>query len=60
MDRLTSRKFILAMLVVILTAGLCAAKLISEGVYSTVIIAVVGGYLAANVTQKATDKQGAP
>ena len=56
MTALTSRKFILSMVAVLATAILCAVGIVSESVYSTVVIAVVGGYLAANVTQRATEK----
>ncbi len=60
MNALTSRKFILSLVSVLATAILCAAGIVSESIYSTVIIAVVGGYLAANVTQKATEKGPTP
>ena len=59
MTHLTSRKFILAVLTLAATVFLCAAGHIHEGVYSAVVIATVGAYLAANVTQKATAKEGA-
>lgn len=52
MNRLTSRKFILAMLTLASTSVLCWFGHIHEGVYSAVVIATVGTYLAANVAQK--------
>lgn len=55
-SKLTSRKFILALTTVLSVTWLVAAKHIADGVYSAVVIATVGGYFAANVTQKATDK----
>lgn len=55
MNRLTSRKFIVAVLSLASATGLCAFGLIHEGVYSVVMTASVGAYLAANVTQKATE-----
>ncbi len=53
---LTSRKFILALLSLISCSILCWYGRIAEGVYSAVVIATVGAYLAANVTQKAQEK----
>ena len=60
MTRLTSRKFILAVLTLAATVYLCAAGHIHEGVYSAVVIATVGAYIAGNVAQKATAKEAAP
>ena len=56
MNRLTSRKFILAVLSVASATWLCWGGYILEGVYSAVMLGTVGAYLAANVTQKATEK----
>lgn len=53
-SRLTSRKFILAVLSLLSVSVLCWFKRIDAGVYATVVVATVGAYLAANVTQKAT------
>lgn len=53
---MTSRKFILALLSLLSATLLCAFDKIADGVYSAVVIATVGAYLAANVTQKATAK----
>lgn len=52
MSHLTSRKFILSVLTLISATGLVWAGHISDGVYSAVVIACVGAYLAANVIQK--------
>lgn len=52
MNHLTSRKFILAMLTLLSASLLCWFGHIFEGVYSAVVIATVGAYLAANVVQK--------
>ena len=60
MSRLTSRKFIVTVLAMLSASVLCALGHIHEGVYSTVMVASVGAYLAANVTQKATAKEPAP
>lgn len=49
---MTSRKFILAVLVVLAASALVYLSKIGDGVYSTIIVAVVGGYFAANVLQK--------
>jgi len=46
------RKFFIALTSVLSASLLVAMQCISDGVYSTVMLAVVGGYLAANVTQK--------
>jgi hypothetical protein len=51
-NRLTSRKFILSMLTLASATWLCYAHHIADGVYSAVVIATVGSYLAANVAQK--------
>lgn len=59
MSRLTSRKFIVTVLSLLSATALCALGHIHEGVYSTVMVASVGAYLAANVTQKATSKEPA-
>lgn len=56
MTRFASRKFMLAFAALISAHVLCAFGHISDGVYSAVILGCVGGYLAANVTQKATAK----
>lgn len=53
-DRFKSRKFILALLSLASATALCYTGHIADGVYSAVVIATVGAYLAANVTQKAT------
>jgi hypothetical protein len=52
-DRLTSRKFAIAVLVVLCATGLCAFSKIDGTVYGAIVCAVVAAYLAANVTQKA-------
>ena len=57
MSRLLSRKFLLALSALVSATALCALGHIHEGVYSTVMVASVGAYLAANVTQKATSKE---
>lgn len=57
MKHLASRKFLLALATVASATWLVAAGHIADGVYSAVVIAAVGGYLAANVTQKATAKE---
>jgi hypothetical protein len=50
-DKLTSRKFIFALLVIILNCVLVYLGKISDGVYSTVMLATVAAYLAAHVIQ---------
>lgn len=51
---LKSRKFIMAMSTLFITSFLVWTGKIDDGVYSAVIIAVVGAYFAANVYQKST------
>lgn len=60
MSRFASRKFILALLTLCITAWLCAAGHIHEGVYSAIVIATVGAYIAGNVGQKVFTKGEAP
>lgn len=57
MTQFKSRKFILAMVSVLSATWLVHTGHIADGVYSAVVIAVVGGYLTANVVQKATAKE---
>ncbi len=57
MKHIASRKFILALFAVASATWLVAAGHIADGVYSAVTIATIGGYFAANVTQKATVKE---
>ena len=59
MTRYASRKFVVAMSAIASASWLVYRGHIADGVYSAVVIATVGGYLAANVTQKATAKEGA-
>lgn len=56
MDRLVSRKFILAMLAQAANVALCWAGHIDAGVFATVTALTVGGYITGNVVQKATEK----
>ena len=58
MTRYASRKFIVAMAAIASASWLVYTGHIADGVYSAVVIAAVTGYLAANVTQKATAKEG--
>jgi hypothetical protein len=49
--RLSSRKFILAVLSLMASTGLCWFGH-ADGVYATVLTATVGAYMASNVIQK--------
>ena len=52
MNRYSSRKFILAVGVLLISAYLVYGKHISGGTYSAVVIAGIGAYIAGNVAQK--------
>lgn len=51
-EKLGGRKFILSVLTLASTTALVWNKHISDGVFSAVIIATVGAYIAGNVAQK--------
>lgn len=51
MNRLTSRKFILALLTLLSASVLTWFGHIHGGVYSAVVIATVAAYITGNVTQ---------
>lgn len=50
--RYASRKFLLALLALLSATGLVYFGKIADGVYSAVVIATVGAYIAGNVAQK--------
>jgi hypothetical protein len=56
MSRYASRKFLLALLVLISASLLVWFHHIADGVYSAVVIADLTAYLASNVAQKAVAK----
>lgn len=56
MSRYASRKFLLASASLASASVLVCFGHIADGVYSAVVIATVGAYIAGNVTQKATAK----
>ena len=53
LQRFGGRKFLAAMASCASATALCWLGHIADGVYSAVMIATVGAYLAANVAQKA-------
>lgn len=56
MARIGGRKFVVALGSLASATLLCWHGHIADGVYSAVMIATVGAYLAANVSQKAVTK----
>lgn len=56
MNRYASRKFLLAAATLASASALVAAGAIADGVYSAVVIATVGAYIAGNVAQKAVQR----
>lgn len=52
-DRLTSRKFILAVLALLSLSALCWLGKVDGAQYIAGLLGTVGAYLTANVTQKA-------
>jgi len=50
------RKFLASVLSIVSATALCWTGHIADGVYSAVMIATVGAYIAGNVAQKATAK----
>ena len=58
MNRYASRKFILALLSLGSATLLVSMGAIADGVYSAVVIATVGAYIAGNVAQKAMAPRG--
>ncbi len=57
--RYTSRKFLLCLLTLTSATALVWLGKIADGVFSAVVIATVGAYLAANVAQKHVSQAGA-
>lgn len=55
-NRYASRKFILALLALIALAALCWFRLIDGSQFITGLVATVGAYMTANVSQKAVTK----
>lgn len=57
---LTSRKFIMTVFALLSANLLVWLGHISDGVYSAVVIATVGAYIAGNVAQKSLEKGPPP
>jgi hypothetical protein len=56
LNRIGGRKFIVALASIASASLLVWLGRIDAGVYSVVMVATAGAYMAANVTQKATTK----
>lgn len=56
-SKFTSRKFLLALLAFLTFTGLLLAGKLDQGAYLTLAMFALGGYLGANVIQKATSKE---
>ena len=56
MTRYGSRKFLLSCASLLSATGLVLAGSISDGVFSAVVIATVGAYIAGNVAQKRVEQ----
>lgn len=52
MDIRGNRKLAVALLAMLSVSVLVGMRLIADGVYATVMVAAIGGYLTANVVQK--------
>ena len=57
MKMLGYRKFIVVLAALLAASVLMWFEKISDGVYSTIVVACVGGFLTANVFQKPTPKE---
>ncbi len=51
--RLTSRKFILSLVVMLVASVFLAFKVIEPSLWRDIVMTVLGGYLTSNVVQKA-------
>jgi hypothetical protein len=60
MSRYASRKFLLALGTLASATALVHTGHIADGVYSAVVIATVGAYIAGNVAQKAVSASPRP
>ena len=55
-ERVGGRKFLISMLVVVVSSILVYKYRINDGVYSNIIIALLGIYVGGNVIQKIKNK----
>lgn len=57
LERLLSRKFVLSVLAFLVFTGLRIVDMLDQDGYVTLAMFALGGYLGANVVQKATAKE---
>jgi hypothetical protein len=55
-SKLGGRKFILCLVTEVLTAILVWYKAVDQGAYTTITLAIIGGYITGNVMQKKMTK----
>lgn len=54
-ENLNSKKFILALVIIVLNFVLMMFRIIGDSVYSTVVLATIAAYLASNVMAQHVD-----
>lgn len=55
LDAIGGRRFILAVLTLIVCSGLLCFKVLSDGSYTAIILATVGAYIAAGTFERTSE-----